>query len=280
MSELLGTVVIGFVSGLLSGMFGVGGGIVTTPAIRLFLDAPALVAVGTPLVAIIPSTITGALSYRRRGLTDSRAGLVIGLFGSATAIAGAAVTRVVGGPVVLVATGALILYVAGDMIVTARRAAPEPMPAAEEADAALLARGALDQAEPTNRTTVAAPRLFQLAGTGVVTGFYSGFLGLGGGFVLVPMLTKWLHFPLKRAIGTSLVAIAVLSVPGAIAHALLGNVDWAIAAGLVVGVIPGAAIGARIAIGSSDARLRLGFAALLVISGSWLVASELVGMLR
>ena len=58
------------------------------------------------------------------------------------------------------------------------------------------------------------------------TGLYSGLLGLGGGFVIVPVLTRWLGFPAKRAIGTSLVAIAILSIPATVTHAFLGHIDW------------------------------------------------------
>ena len=71
---------------------------------------------GTPLVAIIPSAITGALSYARNGLADVRSGVVLGLSGALTAVLGAWSTRLVGGPVVLVATAVLILYVAADML--------------------------------------------------------------------------------------------------------------------------------------------------------------------
>ena len=111
---------------------------------------------------------------------------------------------------------------------------------------------------------------------GAATGLYSGFLGLGGGFVLVPLLTRWLRYPIKCAIGTSLVAIAILAVPGAITHVVIGNVDWAIAAGLTIGAIPGAVVGSRIGLGASDRALRLGFASLLALTGLWLAASELV----
>ena len=122
-------------------------------------------------------------------------------------------------------------------------------------------------------------RVAALIGVGALTGVYSGFFGLGGGFVLVPMLTRWLHTPLKRATGTSLATVAVLAIPGSIAHSLLGNVDWAIAAGLTLGVIPGAAIGARLNALTPDRRLRLGFVLLLLVSAFALGASEL-GLLR
>jgi uncharacterized membrane protein YfcA len=274
--RLLATVAIGFVSGVLSGMFGIGGGIVTTPAIRLLLGAPALVAVGTPLVAIIPSAITGAASYARSGVADVRAGVVLGVSGSATAVVGAWLTRLVGGTTVLVLTALLILYVAGDMLVSVLRAPRPELEAAEEAVAAGARRGPGPHArnEPSARSR---RRTVALVGVGALTGLYSGFLGLGGGFVLVPMLARWLRLPLKAAIGTSLVAIGILSVPGAITHAVLGNVDWPVALALVIGVVPGAAVGARITLGASDRSIAIAFSIVLGAVGVWLAASELLG---
>ena len=263
MPEFLATVAIGFASGVLSGMFGIGGGVVTTPAIRLLLGAPALVAVGTPLVALIPSVATGAISYARARVCDLRGGVTLGLAGALTAIVGAWLTRLVGGTFVLVATAVLILVMAADM---ARQVLGRPESAGSDEKAI-----AVEAAGPPS-----TPRLGQLVGAGAVTGLYSGFLGLGGGFVLVPLLTRWLRFPMKCAIGTSLVAITILAVPGAITHAVIGNVDWAIAAGLTIGAIPGAVVGSRIGLGASDRALRLGFASLLALTGLWLAVSELV----
>jgi hypothetical protein len=265
--------VIGFVSGVLSGAFGIGGGIVTTPAIRLLLGAPALIAVGTPLPVIIPSAITGALSYRRKGLADVRAGLILGASGAATAVAGAILATRIGGTVVLIGTAALILYAAGDTIlqvVQERR-----RKAAADSAAAAAQGGQAGQGKPTALAAQPALAVGPLVGVGALTGLYSGFFGLGGGFVLVPMLTRWMRLDIKRAIGTSLVTVGILAVPGTITHAVLGNIDWAITAGLVLGVIPGAMVGARITQATSDTRIRVAFAVLLVVVGLWLAASEL-----
>ncbi|MGV8084539.1 MAG: sulfite exporter TauE/SafE family protein [Coriobacteriia bacterium] len=255
---------IGLVSGTLSGAFGIGGGIITTPAIRLILGAPALVAVGTPLPVIIPSSLTGAYNYWRRGAADTRTALVCGLAGSLFAVAGAFATRFVGGAVVLVLTAAFVLYNAGSMIVAVLRAPKVRSAAAEEADA-----------EPRVAEKPALARLFAV---GAVTGLYSGFLGLGGGVILVPLLSRWLGFEIKRAIGTSLLAISILAIPGTITHALLGNIDWGIAALLVVGVIPGAWLGARVTLRARDRAVRIGFATMLLIVGVWLGLSELGGL--
>lgn len=286
MTNLL-AVLIGLVSGVLSGAFGIGGGIITTPAIKLLLHAGDLVAVGTPLPVILPSAITGSLNYRRQGLLDMRVAFSCGAIGSVFSVLGALATRVVGGPIVLLATAALILYTAADMIMQVLRPPAAPaveFEAAEEREAFEPLEGERAELEDLDldlgpAPTPAAASWTQLALIGALTGSYSGFLGLGGGFVLVPMLTRWLGFDIKRAIGTSLAAIAFLSVPGTLTHALLGHIDWAIAALLVLGVIPGAWLGSRITLGSSDRTIRIAFAAMLVAVGLWLALAELPAVL-
>lgn len=248
----------GFVAGVLSGAFGIGGGIVTTPALRLLLGAPALVAVGTPLPVIIPTAITGAWSHHRNGTADARAGVVIGIAGSLTAVAGAWATGLVGGSTVLIATAALIVWSAGDMVLQVLR---PPVPPAS---------GGLHEARGS--------RVAVLVAVGLLTGAFSGFFGLGGGFVIVPLLTRWLHFPVKRAIGTSLVGVALLAVPGTITHALLGHVDWVLAGGLAVGVVPGALVGAHFMSRARDNAVRISFAALLSVFALWLAVSEIAGL--
>lgn len=277
---LLTTFGIGFVSGLLSGAFGIGGGVITTPAIRLVLGAPALIAVGTPLPVIIPSAITGAYNYTRKGMVDLRGGVVCGLAGSLTAVIGALATRWVGGTVVLLATAALILYTAVDMILQVIRPPRTGPETGEERDAFVRADGAEATADEAGQSMPAPTSTPKLVAIGALTGLYAGFLGLGGGFVLVPMLTRWLRFDIKRAIGTSLVAIAILAVPGTITHALLGHVDWRIAAVLIAGVIPGAWLGARFTMGQADRTIRLAFAAMLLVVGAWLAVSELGVIVR
>ena len=331
MRDLATTVGIGFVSGVLSGAFGIGGGIITTPAIKLILGAPALVAVGTPLPVIFPSALTGAISYARRGVVDFRAGAICGLAGSATAVLGALATKRVGGDVVLLATAALILYTAADMVLQVIRPPRVGLQSAEEADAfaaekvlaagsdggegedasegvgslgdeagtqgasALGADDGADVRRDAREESRSAPRserakpgnegapngspesTGKLIAIGAVTGLYSGFLGLGGGFVLVPMLTRWLGFTIKRAIATSLVAITILAVPATVTHALLGHVDWRIAGLLALGVIPGAIVGARITLGAADRSIRLSFAIVLLVVGLWLGVRTLIG---
>ncbi|MCK8115845.1 sulfite exporter TauE/SafE family protein [Anaerosoma tenue] len=246
---------VGFVAGYLSGQFGIGGGMITTPAIRLILGGSELVAVGTPLPVIIPTAITGVIEYRRRGLLDTRVGLTLGAVGAAFSVLGAWLTSLVGGDVVLYLTAALIAWMSFDMAQLALR--PEQ---AAHVKAAMAGR---------------RDSWLWLAAIGAITGVYSGFLGLGGGFVVVPALVRFLGFDAKRAVGTSLIAVLILAVPGTITHYLLGHIDIAIALGMSLGVVPGAMLGARVTAASQEKTVRVAFAAMLLVVGLLLAANEL-----
>jgi len=253
--EGLLTVAIGLVAGVLSGMFGIGGALVTTPAIRLLLGRPELIAVGTPLPVIIPTAVAGALVYARRGLTDMRTGLAVGVIGGAFAVLGARATTLVGGDVVLVVTAALIGWTAVDMLYLAFRSA----------------RPEHERVSHAGRTR----SWWWLGGLGAAAGLYSGFLGLGGGFIVVPALIRFFGFAPKRAVATSLVVVSVLAIPGTVAHYLLGNVDVGLALLLAVGVVPGALLGARITSVASERPVQVGFAIVLLAVGAVLAATEL-----
>jgi uncharacterized membrane protein YfcA len=253
MPQVLLALAVGFAAGVLSGAFGVGGGVVTTPAIRLLLGEPALIAVGTPLPVIIPTAIVGSISYARRGLADVRAGVVIGLWGAAASVLGAYLSDLAGGSVVMMATAVLILYLAIDMLTHGGK-------------------------QRTDRLEGAAPgrgRSWGKPVLGIVTGLYSGFLGLGGGFILVPMLVRFGGYPIKKAIGTSLTVIAILAIPGSITHWSLGHVNVELALLLALGVIPGVLIGAKLTSVASERWVRYGFSALLLFVGVVLAINEI-----
>jgi uncharacterized membrane protein YfcA len=288
---------VGLGSGTLSGAFGIGGGVITTPAIRLLLGGSAMSAIATPLPVIIPTAITGATSYFRRGLADVRAGVLLGASGAPAAVGGALLAGVIGGSPLLIATAVLLAYLAVDMTLQARKAGRNGGPAATEASVRVAEDGPLGAEAGTPQRTSAGggeaegfrtpaedrerrgPGLstqlsVKLALLGVVTGLYSGLLGLGGGFVLVPALMRFFGYSAKRAIGTSLIAIALLSIPGTITHYLLGHIDVPLALALSVSVIPGSLLGARITAAASERHVGFGFAALLVVAGALLIVNE------
>lgn len=228
LGALLG-VVIGLVSGVLSGLFGVGGGIVMTPGLQVVLDAAPIVALATPLPVILPTALTGALTYRRAGEIDERAAAWMIGPGVLASIAGALLTDVIDTHLLLLITAALLAY---------------------QAVGLLRGRGG-----HRGRSFEPTPSMF--IGIGLFAGFVSGLLGIGGGLVMVPMMAGWLAVPLKRALGTSLLAIAALVIPGTIVHAALGHIDWALFVVVTMGAVPGAFVGARVALGTHERTLRL-----------------------
>jgi uncharacterized membrane protein YfcA len=247
---MLAVLVVGFASGILSGMFGVGGAVLTTPGIRA-LGASPLEAVGSTLPAILPGALSGAWRYRREKLVDWHVALPSGLLGSGFAVAGAELSDHVNAHYLMIMTAALLLYT-GLRNVWEHVAAPAPARIAVSAGAA--APHDADEPEPDERTN--APTVV-VGIIGAAAGMLAGLLGIGGGLLLMPGYTIALRMSPKRAVATSLVAVAMFSVPAMVTHALLGHINWTFALLLTVGVVPGARLGARLTIGGSEARLRL-----------------------
>jgi hypothetical protein len=128
--------------------------------------------------------------------------------------------------------------------------------------------------------SAAAEPAWRLAAIGLVTGLCSGFLGLGGGFVVVPALARWRRWPLKRAIATSLLTVAALAIPGTVTHYLLGNIDVRLALLLAAGAVPGAVLGARLTAKASERHVAIGFGMLLGATALALGGTEIAGLLR
>jgi uncharacterized membrane protein YfcA len=114
-----------------------------------------------------------------------------------------------------------------------------------------------EHAHAAGQSHARKPPALAIASIGAGAGLLAGLLGVGGGVLLVPAYTGLLRMPAKRAVATSLVAVAIFSVPAMITHTLLGHINWAYALPLVVGVVPGAQVGAKFTLGGSETRLRL-----------------------
>jgi uncharacterized membrane protein YfcA len=254
------TLVLGFVTGVLSGMFGIGGAVVSNPGLRA-LGATPLEAIGSTLPSIFPSSITGTLRYHRDGFVRWRAVGVMGAFGVAASVGGALLADLVPGDGHL-----LLLLLAGLIAFTAYRIAfPRVAPAA-------VGAGVQDVGVD--------PRLewWRLGVIGLSAGGLSGLLGIGGGILMVPALSGWARLGLKETIATSLAVVGILAVPGTIAHAALGHIVWSFAIPLSIGVIPGARIGAHITISASDRALRVTVGSALAVLALVYAVGELIAL--
>lgn len=251
--EWLVAAFVGLIAGILSGLFGVGGGIVMTPGFDAFLPVAPLVALETPLPVILPTSVTGALTYRQRGEIDVRAASWMAPAGFLGAIVGALGTEVVDTTILLLATAGLLA-----------------------SQSVGILRGA--QRRSGGRARAATPPI--LLGIGIVAGLVSGLMGIGGGIVMVPLLAGWLRMPLKRVLGTSLLTIPALAIPGTVVHAALGNIDWAVAAFATLGAIPGARIGANLALGTAERTLRSVVGGFMLLVACGYGAAQVARLLR
>jgi uncharacterized membrane protein YfcA len=252
------TVASGVVSGVLSGMFGVGGTVVSTPAIRA-LGASAIAAVGTTLPSVIPGAVSGTLRYQREQLVDWRLVAAIAPLGMAASVIGSlASSHVPGnGHLLMIATAALLAVSAWRMV----------RPSA----------GSIGSTDPGAHGRTGSPRRGVVA-SGVTAGLLSGLLGIGGGVLLVPTFHQLAGRPLKSALATSLACVALFAIPGTITHAVLGQIDWRFALLLAIGVVPGAQLGATIAIRARDQRLQVAVGVFLGLVAVVFAAGEVAAM--
>ncbi len=109
---------------------------------------------------------------------------------------------------------------------------------------------------------------------GLFAGLASGYVGVGGGFIMVPFMLSFVGIAMKQASGTSLIAVAILAVPGVVEQALLGNVQYLAGIAVAVGSIPGAVVGARLVRVVPERQLRFLFGGFLVVAACVLVLNE------
>src|SRR5688572_4850806 len=253
--------------GVLSGLFGVGGGVISQPGMRLLGLEPIMV-IGTALPVIIPGAASGTRRYWHEGLIRWRAVAATVPAGLLAAIGGSAAAEHVPGEGHLL-QGITALRLLPSSSRMARAGPASPVESLAETDAPEAPIGGPAGTDSAGRC----------AGIGLVAGGLSGLLGIGGGVIMVPAFVHFVRMEVKAAIATSLVCVGLFAIPGAVTHALLDHVDWRVAAALIVGVIPGARVGASLAIRASDRRLRVTVATFLAITAVVYAAAEMSALL-
>jgi len=243
---ILLAVTFGTLIGVLLGLVGGGGSILTVPILVYVLGLGVHEATATSLVIVGATALFGAVPHARGGRVGVRTAVVFGGAGIVGAFIGTALNRLVSGPVILLLFGGLMVVVAARMAF-GRKPADDP----ETAVVGLRSR---------------------ILVVGLIVGVMTGFFGVGGGFLIVPALVLALDFPMRLAVGTSLVIIAINSAAGVAAHLGSGDIDLPLAALFVTGGFAGATIGARMTGYVDEARLSRGFAVLVALVGVYLIA--------
>ncbi len=280
-------ILVGIGIGVLSGLLGIGGGTIMVPVLRLGYGLDAFMATATSLFAIIPISLAGAITHVRARSCFPKLGLLLGIAGAVTSSAGVYLGSISPSWLIMLAAAVIIVYSAFTMLRKALRmgkGGTDPSvaggqkgtdPTTPTGNKGTDPYGAFE-AEQTSPCAFAFTRknVALAVVIGLVAGFASGYVGVGGGFIMVPLMTAWLGIPMKRTSGTSLIAIIILAIPGVIQQAFLGHIDYLAGVMLCVGAIPGAVLGARLVPRVPERTLRFIFAGLLAVAAVMLVINE------
>lgn len=219
---LLGTL-SGALVGLTLGLVGGGGSILAVPLMVYVVGvANPHIAIGTSALAVAVNAVASLIHHARAHTVKWRCGAIYAAAGVIGAILGSTVGKSIDGHKLLFLF-ALVMIAVGIVMLKNRRA--QGIPGAQ-----------------CGRENVA-----KVIGFGLATGGFSGFFGIGGGFLIVPGLVASTKMPILNAVGTSLVAVAAFGLTTAVNYAASGLVDWALAALFILGGVIGSLIGTRLA---------------------------------
>jgi uncharacterized membrane protein YfcA len=254
LSLLFGTVV-GFALGLTGG----GGGVFAVPMLVYGLSVAPRDAVGISLAAVGGTALLGVLPRLRSGQVELGTGLWFALAGMVGAPLGSWTAGQIPEALLLVLFAVLMFVVAVRMWRGASRVTEIGRIAADDSAAIGCRRDGEGQLRMTSGCA------FLLAMLGLACGFLSGLFGVGGGFVIVPSLVLVGGMPMHRAVGTSLLAVVLISATGVVSHGLAGRAfAWEITGLFLVGGMLGVTLGTWFGRRLSGARLQKVFAATIV----------------
>ena len=284
--------IAGVAIGILSGLLGIGGGTVMVPIFRLAFGMSPVVSTATSLFAIIPTSISGAASHIRHKTCIVSLGVAAGLGGALTSPLGVWLAQISPAWMIMVAAALIIGWSAVKMLGkafkmrsqnrTQQHAASSSTIEPDEAAIERVGDAAANDDAIDDPTKVSAqvPRkltrkqLLIGAGIGLGAGVASGYVGVGGGFIMVPLMLSLIGIEMRQASGTSLIAVMILAIPGVVEQALLGNINYAAGIAIAVGSIPGAVIGARLVRVVPELALRFVFGFFLIVAAVILVLNE------
>ena len=292
---------VGVGVGVLSGLLGIGGGTIMVPLFRLVFGMEPIAATATSLFTIVPTSISGMWKHAKNKTSLPRVGIVCGLAGACLSPVGVWAANVSPGWAIMGAAAVIVAYSSFTMLKKAlaapkggatkegcqaceKKATSDAAASAKAGDgkavgAAVAAGDALAagaQAAPFEAPAIKLTPKYvaKVASIGVIAGFMSGYVGVGGGFIMVPLFVSMLGIPMRLASGTSLTAVCILAIPGVIEQAVLGNIDYMVGIAMMVGSIPGAVVGANLVKYVPERALRFDFAAFLLLMAVLLIVNE------
>lgn len=233
--------------GVTLGVLGGGGSTLAVPVLVYVLGYGAKQAIAMSLAMVGTTSLFGALSHWRSGRVRVRTALLFGAVAMAGSYTGARLSVLFSGPAQLALFGGVMLLAAGFMY-----------------------RGRPEAASPASQH-IGWRRAAWISLQGFGVGVLTGLVGVGGGFLIVPALVLLGGVPMKEAVGTSLLVIALNAAAGFTGYVTLVEIPWGFLGVFTGAAVVGILVGARLGRFFSHGQLRRAFALFLVVMGVWIV---------
>lgn len=241
------TIGLAVLVGISLGLLGGGGSILTVPLLAYVAGLDAKHAIATSLLVVGVTSAVGAISHARAGRVRWRTGLVFGLAGMAGAYAGGLTAGFIPGTVLLIGFAMIMVATAVAMLRGRKDVgahAPQWMP------------------------------VIKILSLGLAVGLVTGLVGAGGGFLVVPALALLGGLPMRAAVGTALVVIAMNSFAGLAGHLSDEQIDWRLAGAVTAAALVGTLVGARMTALVDPSALRKAFGWVVLAMSSVILAEE------
>lgn len=242
MTHVILLALVGFLGGILGALVGLGGGVFIIPGLTLFLGVPIHSAVAASLVAVVATSTTAAAAYVREDLTNIRLGMTLETLTVSGALVGGVVGALLSKTVLSAVFGVVMVLVSGYLFASRRVASPS---FTCEEDIGRFGARYYDRSLQTE-VCYKPERIWAGLSASLVAGGVSGLLGLGGGFLKVPVMVGAMKVPARAAVCTSSFMIGVTACAGGLVYFAKGMVDPVIVVPVVLGVVAGAYLGAKL----------------------------------
>ncbi len=253
---MLLTLSLAVIIGLLLGLLGGGGSILTVPMLVYVLHIEPKLAIVTSFVVVGISSLMALISHARRGSVCWKSGLFFGLAGMAGAFGGGRLAAHFSGDVLMTVFG-LVSLSTGFLMLRDKRGDARPNPVGQ----------------PTSVCPLRVP-FFRVLFDGFFVGGLTGMVGVGGGFVIVPALTLLVGLPMQGAVGTSLLIIAMNALAGLSGYSQHVALDWELTGLVTAGAIFGSAVGAWLSAYIKPGVLRKVFGIMVIGVAGYVLSQE------
>ena len=260
-------------AGIFGAIVGLGGGIVVIPVLTILFGVDIHFAIGASIVAIIGTSSGAASTYVKDKVTNLRVGMFLELASASGAIVGAAIAAYTNSAALGIIFGSILLISLVPMVIKIGEEIPES-PELKGLAKRLGLKGSYTEKDGRVIEYNSTRPAEGLAGT-AVAGVLSGLLGIGGGAFKVLSMDIAMKLPMKVSTTTSNFMIGVTAAASAGIYLARGDVDPLIVAPVALGILVGAAVGARVLLRSRNTTIRKVFAVVLAVAAAEMILSAL-----